>query len=124
MLHSKIILSTDIESINVLHIITYNFSFLQFHFILGGLGSYTPSKIQMDAGDNKFQLGVSRAIPNSTSSATKMDSTLNGQKSSSNVNSIENTKNASNNKEDSVLLRPTEDAISWSGSSSSSDILF
>ena len=78
----------------------------------------------MDAGDNKFQLGVSRAIPNSTSSGTKTDSNLNGQKSSSSVNNIENTKNVSNNKEDSVLLRPTEDAISWSGSSSSSDILF
>merc|ERR1711899_166585 len=90
----------------------------------GGLGSYTPSKIQMDNGDNKFQLGVSRAIPNSNSSGTKTDSTSNGQKSSSNVNNMENSKHASNGKEDSVLLRPTEDAISWSGSSSSSDILF
>ena len=100
---------------------------LRFKFIfsaLGGLGSYTPSKIQMDNGDNKFQLGVSRAIPNSNSSGTKTDSTSNGQKSSSNVNNMEHSKHASNGKEDSVLLRPTEDAISWSGSSSSSDILF
>ena len=91
--------------------------------LLGGLGSYTPSK--MDAGDNKFQLGVSRAIPNSKSSGTKMGATSNGQKSSDkNVNNIESSKKAVTNKDDSVLLRPTEDAISWSGSSSSSDILF
>ena len=78
----------------------------------------------MDAGDNKFQLGVSRAIPNSTSSGTKMESNSNGQKISTNVNNIESNKKASGNKDESVLLRPTEDAISWSGSSSSSDILF
>ena len=48
-----------------------------------------------------------------------------GQKSSDkNVNNIESSKKAVTNKDDSVLLRPTEDAISWSGSSSSSDILF
>ena len=91
------------------------------------MGSYTPSKIQMDAGDNKFQLGVSRAIPNSTpnSSGTKLESIANGQKLSSNVNSKDNKKTKSKSKgDDSVLLRPTEDAISWSGSSSSSDILF
>jgi hypothetical protein len=80
----------------------------------------------MDAGDNKFQLGVSRAIPNSTpNSGTKMESIANGQKISSNVNSKDNKKTKTNSKGDnSVLLRPTEDAISWSGSSSSSDILF
>ena len=90
------------------------------------MGSYTPSKIQMDAGDNKFQLGVSRAIPNSASnSGMKMESIANTQKISSNGNSKDNQKTKTNSKgEDSVLLRPTEDAISWSGSSSSSDILF
>lgn len=89
----------------------------------GGLGSYTPSKIQMDAGDTKFQLGVSRAIPNSTPIG-KMESVTTAQKHSpNNISSKDNNKNTSNG-EDSVLLRPTEDAISWSGSSSSSDILF
>ena len=78
----------------------------------------------MDAGDNKFQLGVSRAIPNSTTnSGMKMESVANGQKPSAIGNNKDNKKNNSKGDE-SVLLRPTEDAISWSGSSSSSDILF
>ena len=77
----------------------------------------------MDAGDKKFQLGVSRAIPNSNSIG-KTETVTPAQKHSPNtINSKDNNKNASNG-EDSVLLRPTEDAISWSGSSSSSDILF
>ena len=93
-----------------------------FQFI-GGLGSYTPSKIQMDAGDTKFQLGVSRAIPNSNPSGKAETSVTNGQKqllsnSSKQSNKIKTTG------EDGALLKPTEDAISWSGSSSSSDILF
>jgi hypothetical protein len=91
----------------------------------GGLGSYTPSKIQLDAGDKKFQLGVSRAIPNSTSSGKIESSSPNGHiyPSTAVVNNRENS-NKNTKGEDSVLLRPTEDAISWSGSSSSSDILF
>ena len=90
----------------------------------GGLGSYTPSKIQMDGGDAKFQLGVSRAVPNSTPVSKAESVTTTVHKTSSN-----NTNNKESNKttyteQDSNILRPTEDAISWSGSSSSSDILF
>ena len=79
----------------------------------------------MDAGDTKFQLGVSRAIPNANPTG-KIESVIvpSSQKDlANNTNSKDNNKNSSNT-EDSVLLRPTEDAISWSGSSSSSDILF
>ena len=79
----------------------------------------------MDAGDKKFQLGVSRAIPNSTSSGKIESSSPNGHiyPSTAVVNNRDNS-NKNTKGEDSVLLRPTEDAISWSGSSSSSDILF
>merc|ERR1712043_14273 len=76
----------------------------------GGLGSYTPSKMSKD---NPFQLGVSRTVPHAskTPSAAVPDSDSNSN-SNSNPNSSEE------------VLRPTEDAISWSGSSSSSDMLF
>ena len=80
----------------------------------------------MDGGDNKFQLGVSRAVPNSNAGA-KMDtsdsSSSAAHKNNSN-NAIKDKNGKSTNQDSSVLLRPTEDAISWSGSSSSSDILF
>ena len=65
----------------------------------GGLGSYTPSKIQMT--EAPFQLGVSRSKSSSVAAAGK--------------------KEAESGKE---VLRPIEDAVSWSGSSSSSDLLF
>ena len=80
----------------------------------------------MDGGDAKFQLGVSRAIPNSTLPVSKTDSvttTTAHKTSSSNINSQDSNK-TTYTEQDSALLRPTEDAISWSGSSSSSDILF
>ena len=80
-----------------------------FLFFAGGLGSYTPSKMSRD---NPFQLGVSRTVPHASktpSAATVPDSNPN---SNPNPNSSEE------------VLRPTEDAISWSGSSSSSDMLF
>lgn len=67
---------------------------------LGGLGSYTPSKIQMT--EAPFQLGVSR---NKSSSAA----TASGKKQAESGREV---------------LRPIEDAVSWSGSSSSSDLLF
>lgn len=73
----------------------------------GGLGSYTPSKMK-DA--NSFQLGVSRTVPHSTSTTSEKTTTS----SSSN----------GNEKPKEEVLRPIEDAISWSGSSSSSDMLF
>lgn len=84
----------------------------------GGLGSYTPSKMATDA---PFQLGVSRTVPHASSikqtinnsvETTKPPSSTNG---SGNGNAIENP---------DEVLRPTDDAISWSGSSSSSDMLF
>ena len=77
----------------------------------------------MDAGDTKFQLGVSRAIPNSTPIGKNEPVTTAQKHSSNNINGKDNNKTTTSG-EDSVLLRPTEDAISWSGSSSSSDILF
>ena len=70
----------------------------------GGLGSYTPSKIQMT--EAPFQLGVSR----NKSSATANTGSAAGKK-----------KETDSGKE---VLRPIEDAVSWSGSSSSSDLLF
>jgi len=85
----------------------------------GGLGSYTPSKM---ATDTPFQLGVSRTVPHASSikqttnsvETTKPPSSTKGT-SSGNGNAIENP---------DEVLRPTDDAISWSGSSSSSDMLF
>ena len=92
---------------------------LNFFLISGGLGSYTPSKM---ATDTPFQLGVSRTVPHASSikqttnsvETTKTPSSTNGT-SSGNGNAIENP---------DEVLRPTDDAISWSGSSSSSDMLF
>jgi len=82
----------------------------------GGLGSYTPSKM----GDNSFQLGVSRTVPHASSIKPSADtkqrpSTQNGVKSQSGATVESGVEE---------VLRPTEDAISWSGSSSSSDMLF
>ena len=84
--------------------------------ISGGLGSYTPSKM----GDNSFQLGVSRTVPHASSIKPSADtkqrpSTQNGVKSQSGATVESGVEE---------VLRPTEDAISWSGSSSSSDMLF
>ncbi|TRY62873.1 hypothetical protein TCAL_15202 [Tigriopus californicus] len=76
-----------------------------------GLGNYTPSKIQMN--EAPFQLGVSRGKTPTEAASTP--------------NSNNNKPNGSQDKPDGKggeVLRPTEDAISWSGSSSSSDILF
>ena len=76
-------------------------------FFSGGLGSYTPSKMT----DAPFHLGVSRTVP-PNSSAVKATATTN------------NGLGAQTKSEAEEVLRPTEDAISWSGSSSSSDMLF
>ena len=78
-------------------------------FIAGGLGSYTPSKMK-DA--NSFQLGVSRTVPHSTSTKSTPNSTT------------KSTEKTASHGETEEVLRPIEDAISWSGSSSSSDMLF
>ncbi len=72
----------------------------QFLILGGGLGSYTPSKIQMT--EKPFQLGVSRAAANSNSS------------------------NNSNGEGDGTVNKDSggENGVSWSGSSTSSDLLF
>ena len=64
--------------------------------------------------ETPFQLGVSRTVPH----ASKKN-----PNSTEVPDSNKNTKNLESNTTDEVL-RPTEDAISWSGSSSSSDMLF
>ena len=86
-----------------------------FLFFAGGLGSYTPSKMSRD---NPFQLGVSRTVPH----ASKTPSAATVPDSNPNPNSSPNSNPNPNSSEE--VLRPTEDAISWSGSSSSSDMLF
>jgi len=75
----------------------------------GGLGSYTPSKM----ADTPFQLGVTRTVPHASSN-----------KQTNNDNTKLPNINGNNAMETEEVLRPTEDAISWSGSSSSSDMLF
>merc|ERR1719232_761875 len=94
----------------------------------GGLGSYTPSKMSRDA---PFQLGVSRTVPHAskTSPASSSTSTSSSSSSSSTSSSTPSSAQSSSGTPDSnsnqdEVLRPTEDAISWSGSSSSSDMLF
>ena len=83
-------------------------NFKKLFSLLGGLGSYTPSKIQMT--EAPFQLGVSR---NKSSSAAAAAAAAGS--------SVSGKKEAESGRE---VLRPIEDAISWSGSSSSSDLLF
>lgn len=84
----------------------------------GGLGSYTPSKIQMN--DAPFQLGVSRtpASENGGNGGGSTNHSSNGHK-----DKVEKAPN-SNDDGKKDFLRPIEDATSWSGSSSSSDMLF
>lgn len=77
----------------------------------GGLGNYTPSKIQMS--ETPFQLGVSRGKAPVETAATP---TINNNKPNGSQDKLDG--------KNGEVLRPTEDAISWSGSSSSSDILF
>merc|ERR1712029_68721 len=67
----------------------------------GGLGSYTPSKIQM--AESAFQLGVSRTNPSSKTPVS---------------NNISNSQPAPE-----TILLPADDGISW-GSAASSDMLF
>ena len=83
------------------------------------MGSYTPSKIQMN--DAPFQLGVSRATENGGSGSSVGSNHANGN--SHKDKKVEKAPDASEEgKKD--FLRPIEDATSWSGSSSSSDMLF
>ena len=88
-------------------IILYNLYIL----FSGGLGSYTPSKMTRET---PFQLGVSRTVPHASKTPNSTEKVPDSNK---------NTKNMESNTTEEVL-RPTEDAISWSGSSSSSDMLF
>ena len=77
--------------------------------ITGGLGSYTPSKM----ADTPFQLGVTRTVPHASSN-----------KQTNNDNTKLPNINGNNAMETEEVLRPTEDAISWSGGSSSPVMLF
>merc|ERR1712241_1604433 len=67
----------------------------------GGLGSYTPSKIQMS--ESVFQLGVSRVSSSSSSSSSSFST--------------------SKTPAPETILFPADDGVSW-GSSASSDMLF
>jgi len=77
----------------------------------GGLGSYTPSKIQIS--ESPFQLGVSRT----TSSSSSTPSTSSSKPSPPTPSS----KTSSSNQE--TILLPADDGVSW-GSAASSDMLF
>merc|ERR1712203_503391 len=77
----------------------------------GGLGSYTPSKIQIS--ESPFQLGVSRTTSSSSTPSTPSSSIY----PSSNLSS----KGPSSNQE--TILLPVDDGVSW-GSAASSDMLF
>jgi len=66
----------------------------------GGLGSYTPSKIQMS--ESSFQLGMQRSSPSSTTPASSSSSTHTSPE---------------------TILLPADDGVSW-GSAASSDMLF
>ena len=74
-------------------------------FFLGGLGSYTPSKIPM--ADAPFELGVSRTTP-AANSATAAAAASSGDPPST---------------PDDTYLRPADQGISW-GNTTSSDMLF
>lgn len=75
----------------------------------GGLGSYTPSKIQIS--EAPFQLGVSRTTSTPTTNSS----------SSSNPSSVQSSKAPSSTQE--TILLPVDDGVSW-GSAASSDMLF
>merc|ERR1712228_331964 len=85
----------------------------------GGLGSYTPSKM----ADTPFQLGVSRTVPHASSISVDTKHAPCNNVSGGGLSNNAVTATAIEAREHEVL-RPTEDAISWSGSSSSSDMLF
>merc|ERR1712203_521721 len=72
----------------------------------GGLGSYTPSKIQIS--EAPFQLGVSRTSSTPTTSS-----------SSTSTSSAQSSKAPSGTQE--TILPPVDDGVSW-GSAASSDM--
>ena len=84
------------------------------------MGSYTPSKM----ADTPFQLGVSRTVPHASSmkNANNINDSIDVNAPNTNGNGPSNLATKIETPEE--VLRPTEDAISWSGSSSSSDMLF
>ncbi len=69
-----------------------------------------------------FQLGVTRSVPHDHGSTSGNPVSALSHKEPKSVKNSQN-KSTSNNKDEEVL-RPIEDAISWSGSSNSSDMLF
>ena len=71
--------------------------------------------------DTPFQLGVSRTVPHASSISVDTKHAPCNNVSGGLSNNV--TATAIEAREHEVL-RPTEDAISWSGSSSSSDMLF
>jgi hypothetical protein len=83
------------------------------NYFLGGLGSYTPSKIH--GLDNTFQLGVTRT----PTSAKNVPETKNAEHAAAVDNDTDVIAAPSES------LWPTKDAVSWSGTSSAfSDMLF
>merc|ERR1712122_361085 len=75
----------------------------------GGLGSYTPSKIQIS--ESPFQLGVSRTTSSSSTPSTPSSSIY--------PSSNQSSKAPSSNQE--TILLPADDGVSW-GSAASSDM--
>ena len=96
------------------HLSKYIFCFT--NYFLGGLGSYTPSKIQ--GLDNAFQLGVTRTPTRNTSNG---NGTSNGSEVESNGEKTSDVIITSS----SESLWPAKDAVSWSGTTSAfTDMLF
>lgn len=91
-----------------------------FFLLTGGLGSYTPSKIQ--GLDNAFQLGVTRTPSRSPGSQNNDPS-----ESTTGKPELDNSQTSNGDLiiTSSESLWPAKDAVSWSGTSSaSSDMLF
>merc|ERR1719384_2392135 len=76
----------------------------------GGLGSYTPSKIQIS--EAPFQLGVSRT----TSSSSSSSSTPTTNSSSNYPSSVQSSKAPSSSQE--TILLPVDDGVSWGSAAS------
>ena len=75
--------------------------------------------------DTPFQLGVSRTVPHASSiSVDTKHAPCNNASGGGGGGGSNNVTAAAIEAREHEVLRPTEDAISWSGSSSSSDMLF
>jgi hypothetical protein len=93
-----------------------------FVYTLGGLGSFTPTK--MSGFDGSFQLGVTRTTPTITNNSSN---SINNKLETSTTSNNNNSNNNNNNKSEqggvhaSIKSWQKKDSDNWSGQSSFTD---